>query len=147
MAFGHDLHLGAVHLDGGLVVDGVGGTADARCPSLRVGHRVRRETRVVQVREDREVDEPERQVVTRDGRTLVQWADERYRGGPSNPISDEGLDGKFRMCAEGVIDADKQDELLALVRGIDKGADVARVISLISGTSPEGHAAKAAAAE
>ncbi|CAN7621411.1 MmgE/PrpD family protein [Rhizobium sp. LjRoot254] len=87
------------------------------------------------------------EVVTKDGRTLVQWADERYRGGPSNPISDEGLDGKFRMCAEGVIDAAKQDELLALVRGIDKDADVARMISLISGTSPEGHAAKAAAAE
>ena len=41
------------------------------------------------------------EVDTKDGRTLVQWADERYRGGPLNPISDADLDGKFRMCAEG----------------------------------------------
>ncbi len=44
------------------------------------------------------------EVDTKDGRTLVQWADERYRGGPLNPISDADLDGKFHMCAEGVLD-------------------------------------------
>jgi 2-methylcitrate dehydratase PrpD len=74
------------------------------------------------------------EVLTRDGRTLVQWADERYRGGPSNPIDDAGLDAKFRMCAEGVIEGARQDELLALVRSIDKGADVKRLVSLISGS-------------
>jgi 2-methylcitrate dehydratase PrpD len=73
------------------------------------------------------------EVITKDGRTLVQWADERYRGGPSNPISDEGLDGKFRMCAEGVLDEARQEELLALVRGIDKGAQVESLVKLISG--------------
>ncbi|MBB3145931.1 2-methylcitrate dehydratase PrpD [Phyllobacterium trifolii] len=73
------------------------------------------------------------EVITKDGRTLIQWADERYRGGPSNPISDTGLDDKFRMCAEGVIDGGSQSEVLALVRSIDKGADVKRLIGLISG--------------
>lgn len=73
------------------------------------------------------------EVVTKDGRTLVQEADERYRGGPSNPISDAGLDDKFRMCAEGVIDREAQEELLALVRNIDAGADVGRCMELISG--------------
>ena len=58
------------------------------------------------------------EVITKDGRTLMQWADERYRGGPSNPISDSGLQDKFRMCAEGVIDTPCQDELLALVRRV-----------------------------
>ena len=43
------------------------------------------------------------EVLTKDGRTLVEWADERYRGGPSNPISDADLEGKFRMCAEGAL--------------------------------------------
>lgn len=74
------------------------------------------------------------EVETKDGRTLVQWADERYRGGPLNPISDADLDGKFRMCAEGVLDGAPQDELLRLVRGIDTGADLARMMSLIAGT-------------
>lgn len=73
------------------------------------------------------------EVLTKDGRTLVQWADERYRGGPSNPIDDAGLDAKFRMCAEGVVDGAPQEELLALVRNIDKGADIKRLVSLISG--------------
>ncbi|SDP88564.1 2-methylcitrate dehydratase PrpD [Phyllobacterium sp. YR620] len=73
------------------------------------------------------------EVVTKDGRTLVQEADERYRGGPSNPISDAGLDDKFRMCAEGVIDSEAQEELLALVRNMDAGADVGRCMELISG--------------
>lgn len=73
------------------------------------------------------------EVITKDGRTLVQWADERYRGGPSNPISDAGLDDKFRMCAEGVIDSQDQDELLTLVRSIDAGANVDRILQLMSG--------------
>ncbi|MCJ8142890.1 MmgE/PrpD family protein [Ancylobacter sp. A5.8] len=72
------------------------------------------------------------EVETRDGRTLVQWADERYRGGPLNPISDADLDGKFLMCAEGVLDEPAQHEVLALARGIDQGADLARLMSLMS---------------
>lgn len=78
------------------------------------------------------------EVVTTDGRTLVQWADERYRGGPSNPIDDEGLDAKFKMCAEGVISERLQTELLGLVRTIDKGADVRRLVDLISGATEHG---------
>jgi 2-methylcitrate dehydratase PrpD len=59
------------------------------------------------------------EVNTKDGRTLVQWADERYRGGPDNPISDADLEAKFRMCAEGAISNAAQDRLLELARGID----------------------------
>jgi hypothetical protein len=65
----------------------------------------------------------------------VQWADERYRGGPLNPISDADLDGKFRMCAEGVLDSAAQDEILALTRSFDTGADLKRLMSLMTGTA------------
>ncbi len=54
------------------------------------------------------------EVDTKDGRSLVEWADERYRGGPDNPISDADLEAKFRMCAEGAISEAAQDRLLAL---------------------------------
>jgi 2-methylcitrate dehydratase PrpD len=74
------------------------------------------------------------EVDTKDGRTLAQWADERYRGGPLNPISDADLDGKFRMCAEGVVDGAPQQELLGLARGLDQGADLSRLMDLIAGT-------------
>jgi 2-methylcitrate dehydratase PrpD len=60
------------------------------------------------------------EVETTDGRDLVQWADERYRGGPLNPISDADLEGKFRMCAEGAIDNSAQDRLLEAVRALEK---------------------------
>ncbi len=76
------------------------------------------------------------EVVTKDGRTLVQWADERYRGGPLNPISDADLDAKFRMCAEGTLDDRGQQELLGHLRQIDAGADLARITALIATQAP-----------
>jgi 2-methylcitrate dehydratase PrpD len=84
------------------------------------------------------------EVDTRDGRTLVQWADERYRGGPLNPISDADLDAKFRMCAEGVVDGALQDELLDLARGIDDGADLSRMMQIIAGMGSDAGAARTA---
>jgi 2-methylcitrate dehydratase PrpD len=60
------------------------------------------------------------EVDTKDGRTLVQWADERYRGGPANPISDADLEAKFRMCAEGALGRDVQDRLIETLSGIDR---------------------------
>lgn len=72
------------------------------------------------------------EVDTHDGRTLVQWADERYRGGPSNPISDADLEEKFRMCAEGVLDRREQDEAVDIVRSFDAGANVRRLMALIA---------------
>ncbi|MCP4564544.1 MAG: MmgE/PrpD family protein [Bosea sp.] len=59
------------------------------------------------------------EVETKDGRKLVEWADERYRGGPDNPISDLDLEAKFRMCAEGAISDAAQDRLLELAWGVD----------------------------
>jgi 2-methylcitrate dehydratase PrpD len=85
------------------------------------------------------------EVETKDGRTLVQWADERYRGGPLNPISDADLDGKFRMCAEGVVDGALQDELLGLARGLDQGADLERMMGIMAGTGADAQAARRAA--
>lgn len=67
------------------------------------------------------------EVDTKDGRKLVEWADERYRGGPDNPISDADLEAKFRMCAEGAISDAAQDKLLELAWKVD---DIARIETL-----------------
>jgi 2-methylcitrate dehydratase PrpD len=67
------------------------------------------------------------EVDTKDGRTLVQWADERYRGGPLNPISDADLQAKFRMCAEGALDGGAQDRLIGLIDRIESAADSADI--------------------
>jgi len=72
------------------------------------------------------------EVDTKDGRTLVQWADERYRGGPLNPISDADLEGKFRMCAEGALADDAQARLLAAVKGLEGVADAASLAQIMA---------------
>lgn len=72
------------------------------------------------------------EVDTRDGRTLVRWADERYRGGPLNPIGDADLEGKFRMCAEGALTSGRQSRLLEQLAGLaDLGiaADLAETMT------------------
>ena len=71
------------------------------------------------------------EIDTKDGRTLTQWADERYRGGPLNPISDADLEGKFRMCAEGALDAGAQAKLLETVNGLETLPDGARLAELM----------------
>ncbi|WP_305984121.1 MmgE/PrpD family protein [Roseibium sp. MMSF_3544] len=47
-----------------------------------------------------------------DGTEVAGWADERYRGGPENPMSDAELEGKVRSCCEGLLDGPGQDRLI-----------------------------------
>lgn len=48
----------------------------------------------------------------KDGSEVSGWADERYRGGPENPLTDAELEGKVRSCCDGVIDDAGQDALI-----------------------------------
>jgi 2-methylcitrate dehydratase PrpD len=52
------------------------------------------------------------EITTRDGRRVAGWADERYRGGPENPLSDTELEDKVRACSAGMLDAAAQDALI-----------------------------------
>lgn len=52
------------------------------------------------------------ELVTKDGNTLVQWADERYRGGPAMPMTDDEVADKFRACTNGLISAERQNEII-----------------------------------
>ena len=45
----------------------------------------------------------------KDGRTVEGWADERYRGGPENPLSDADLEAKVRSCCEGILSESAND--------------------------------------
>ncbi len=75
------------------------------------------------------------EVLTKDGRTLVEWADERYRGGPSNPISDADLEGKFRMCAEGALALPAQDRLVDAIHGVERLDDASTLADLMKFTA------------
>ena len=47
-----------------------------------------------------------------DGSEVAGWADERYRGGPDNPLSDAEVEAKVRSCCDGVLDDAGQDRLI-----------------------------------
>lgn len=57
---------------------------------------------------------------TKDGRTLTEWADERYRGGPMRPMSDDEVAQKFRDCTDGLLDAQRQQAAIDAALGVDR---------------------------
>jgi 2-methylcitrate dehydratase PrpD len=67
----------------------------------------------------------------KDGTDVSGWADERYRGGPDNPMTDAEVEAKMRSCCEGVIDRAGQDRLIAAVWGITEDTDGTRMVSLL----------------
>jgi 2-methylcitrate dehydratase PrpD len=72
------------------------------------------------------------EVVRTDGSRLERWADERYRGGPDNPLSDRELEGKFRDCAGGLIEEERIGAIFELVWGLDRLEDVGRLLPLLA---------------
>ena len=51
-------------------------------------------------------------ITLKDGREITGSADERYRGGPENPLSDAEVEAKARSCCDGVLSDAEQDALL-----------------------------------
>lgn len=67
------------------------------------------------------------------GQEVAGWADERYRGGPENPMADEEVEAKARSCCAGVLSDSEQDVLLQSAWGVldlsDAGGDLARAMT------------------
>ena len=68
------------------------------------------------------------EVATRDGREIVHWASEDYRGGPHNPLSDAEVEGKFRDCAEGQLDEAAIGAVFDQVWRLDDQGDATAVL-------------------
>ena len=68
------------------------------------------------------------EVRTHDGRAFVRWADEAYRGGPDNPLSDREVEDKFADNAQGLLDAARQKALFDLVWSIEAAPDAGALI-------------------
>ncbi|MDA4845788.1 MmgE/PrpD family protein [Hoeflea poritis] len=66
-----------------------------------------------------------------DGSEVAGWADERYRGGPDNPLSDADLEAKVRSCCAGVLDRAGQDRLIEAARDVEGLADAAVLATLL----------------
>ena len=69
-----------------------------------------------------------------DGRTVVQDADERYRGGPEKPFTREELHGKFTDCASLVLRPDAISTALDRLESLEQVRDIRELVaSLTSG--------------
>jgi 2-methylcitrate dehydratase PrpD len=67
-----------------------------------------------------------------DGRTLVEHADERYRGGPDLPFTREELYEKFSDCASLVLSGTTIDEAFAMVESLDSLDDIGALVRVLT---------------
>lgn len=69
----------------------------------------------------------------KDGREIAGWADERYRGGPENPLTDAEVEAKARSCCARVLSETEQNALLKAAWGVlnlrDAGTALARAMT------------------
>jgi 2-methylcitrate dehydratase PrpD len=69
------------------------------------------------------------------GRTLVEHADERYRGGPDLPFTRDELHEKFSDCASLVLPAGGIEETFAMVESLETVADVSDLVRVLTGAT------------
>jgi 2-methylcitrate dehydratase PrpD len=68
----------------------------------------------------------------KDGHKIEGWADERYRGGPENPLSDGDLEAKVRSCCQGVLDEKTQATLIDAAWSIGQMKDAGRLMEIVN---------------
>jgi len=69
----------------------------------------------------------------KNGRTVEGWADERYRGGPENPLSDTDLEAKVRSCCDGILHEKAQSRLIDAARLITQLTDASKFMQIMNG--------------
>ena len=68
-------------------------------------------------------------ITLKDGREVAGWADERYRGGPENPLTDAEVEDKARSCCAGVLSDAQQDALIKNAWGVLDLSDAGAVLA------------------
>jgi 2-methylcitrate dehydratase PrpD len=68
----------------------------------------------------------------KDGSKIEGWADERYRGGPENPLSDAEVEAKVRSCCEGVLDEAAQSILIESAWSVAQLNDANKLMQIIN---------------
>jgi len=70
------------------------------------------------------------EVTLKDGRRFVREADNRYRGGPDYPLSDEELHGKFTDCTEQLLEPKVRENIFDTIATLEQLDNVAKLIAL-----------------
>jgi 2-methylcitrate dehydratase PrpD len=72
------------------------------------------------------------EVRTMDGRTISRFADENYRGGPHNPLSDLEVEAKFRDCAEGLLPEHRIQSVFRMVWSFEALPNAGELMPLLA---------------
>jgi len=75
------------------------------------------------------------ELTLKNGKKIVEDADDRYRGGPENPLSDDDLTDKFADCSQSIVNDAIQKEIVSTVFELE---DLPSMDSLIAGLSQTG---------
>jgi 2-methylcitrate dehydratase PrpD len=67
-----------------------------------------------------------------DGRTIVQAADERYRGGPDKPFTPGELHDKFTDCAQLTMSRGRIAAAIDTIEGVDRLKDVGELVRALA---------------
>lgn len=70
-----------------------------------------------------------------DGRTLVEQADERYRGGPDLPFTRDELYEKFSDCASLVLPESHVDQTFGMVNTLEELSDIGELVRVLADTA------------
>ncbi|MYM57591.1 MmgE/PrpD family protein [Thalassovita mangrovi] len=73
------------------------------------------------------------EVVTKAGETIHRFSDDRYRGGPDNPLSDAELEGKFMDCVSGILSDAQTREVLDTIWSIETQPSARVLLDLVNG--------------
>jgi len=65
------------------------------------------------------------EITLKDGSKLTEWANEKYRGGPNNPMTDKDLEGKVAACTAGILSDERRDVIINAAWQVEKLADSA----------------------
>jgi len=76
------------------------------------------------------------EIMTHDGRSLTRWADERYRGGPDNPLTDAELEDKFRDAAAGLLSGARCGQVVEFVGTLESQPDATAMLALLDWGAP-----------
>jgi len=76
------------------------------------------------------------EIVTRDGRRLTRWADERYRGGPDNPLTDLELEGKLLDAAAGLLDEARCKKVADFIWALEQKQNAMAILDLLDWGAP-----------
>lgn len=68
----------------------------------------------------------------KNGRKVEGSADERYRGGPENPLSDAELEAKVRSCCDGVLDEKSQSMLIETAWSVARLKDASELMRIVN---------------